>query len=485
MNERATKVKILLSSEKCFHLSKQIPISNNAFFCSKCGILSYHNHNKVSHFTRASNIHISDSDALSTIDILKNFYIQHIKEIGTIPLIPDWYINIRKKVLNFINYLAKQFNASNQTYYQAIAFADEVFVRKNKNLSRQPKKIYLLAIGCFILAHKFIEIDKGRCIIEDKTFVKISQYLKIDFSINDLKKYEIKCIKTLQYNLNKQSIFDILKYIKYSGFVFQYEIKANKKLINDIYKKVDELLQECILDSEFFFSYNIFQIAFSIIHYVRDSFGLDNTIMDDIINKEIYKLLQFDEYFYCYKKLQTLFSEEEKEKERNPKKTMTLPSQSPIETICFSPVKVRRKLTELPSSYRKTENVGSILKTFINKDESNDYYHVNSNKDNNAVEFNNINTTSGKKKPTKRLFSNNLVKSLDFNNNFSPLSTKTKHVKNSKSINDHYLSGNFSIKSLSSIKSDYTRNSNKIYLTKPTNLQMKLLQKLVLPKILC
>ena len=164
---------------------------------------------------------------------------------------------------------------------------------------------------------------------------------------------------------------------------------------------------------------------------------------------------------------------------------MTLPSQSPIETICFSPVKVRRKLTELPSSYRKTENVGSILKTFINKDESNDYYHVNSNKDNNAVEFNNINTTSGKKKPTKRLFSNNLVKSLDFNNNFSPLSTKTKHVKNSKSINDHYLSGNFSIKSLSSIKSDYTRNSNKIYLTKPTNLQMKLLQKLVLPKILC
>ena len=171
MNERATKVKILLSSEKCFHLSKQIPISNNAFFCSKCGILSYHNHNKVSHFTRASNIHISDSDALSTIDILKNFYIQHIKEIGTIPLIPDWYINIRKKVLNFINYLANQFNALNQTYYQAIAFADEVFVRKNKNLSRQPKKIYLLAIGCFILAHKFIEIDKGRCIIEDKKFV--------------------------------------------------------------------------------------------------------------------------------------------------------------------------------------------------------------------------------------------------------------------------------------------------------------------------
>lgn len=483
MNERATKVKILLSSEKCFHLTKQIPLSTNVYLCSKCGILSYHNQTKVSHFTRASNIHISDSDALSSVDILKNFYSQHIKERGTMPLIPDWYITIRKKVLNFISYLSQKFNASNQTYYQAIAFADEVFVKKNKNLTKQPKKVYLLAIGCFILAHKFNEIDIGKCIIEDKKFVKISEYLKIDFSINDLIKNEIKCVKILQYNLNKQSIFDIVKCIKYSGFVFQYELKGNKKLINDMYKKVDVILQDSILDSEFFFSYNFFQIAFSIIHYVRASFGLDNNIMENIINKEIYKVLQFDDYFYCYKKLQSLFVErEEEEKERNPKKTMTFSSNSPIETLCFSPVKTKRKLTDLPQSYRKTENVGNILKAFINKDESNDYYHINSNNDNNGVEYN-INTTSGKKKPTKRLFSNNLVRSLD-SNNFSPLSTKSKHLKNSKSINDNYLSSNFSLKSLSSIKGDYNRNY-KIYLTKPTNRQLKMIHKLVLPKILC
>lgn len=481
MNEM-TKIKIILSTEKCFHLTKQIPISNTVHFCSKCGILSYHNQTKASHFTRASNIHISDTDALSTIDMLKSFYIQHIKERGTMSLIPDWYITIRKKVIKFISYLSKQFNASNQTYYQTISYVDEVFVKKIKNLAKQPKKVYLLTIGCFILAHKFNEIDTGRCIIEDKKFEKISQYLNIDFSVKDLIKYELKCVKILKYNLNKLSIFDIVKCIKYSGFVFQYELKANKKLINEIYKKVDEILQQCILESEFFFSYNFFQITFSIIHYVRALFGLDNSIMDSIINKEIYRILEFDDYFYCYKKLQSFLMEEEEETEKNPKKTMTLPSNTPIETVCFSPVKTKRKLTDLPQSFRKTENVGKILKAFINKDVSNDYYHLNSNNDNNGVECN-INKTSGKKQPTRRLFSNNLVKSLECNN-FSPLSTRSKHLKNSKSINDNYLSNNYSLKSLSSIKSECNRNFNKIYLTKHSNRQLKI-NKLVLPKILC
>lgn len=490
MNEITTKLKVLLPTEKCFHVKFQIKLGQNVFYCSNCGIISYKTKKKVEYFTRSSKVKITSSIDVNLFEILDNCYKRNIKENENIQGFPRWYIQIRKKIINFLFLLSKKFYSKQKTVFLAISYTDEIFRKINKNFTKNRKKLYLYILSCFILAFKFNEIDDGLDIIQDKRIESILKNLKIEVSLSEIEKYEIKCLQLLEYNLNKCTLFDIISYLKISGFIFQNELKNKEKnLVNEIYEKIDQVVDLIISNYDFIERYNAYQIAFGIIHYVRIHFGLEENVMENVISNEIYKFIAFEDYYLCYKNIEKTYFKEEKEEEKNYSNIYTLPSQQRNNELSFkSPVKVRRKLTDEP--YRlyalsnRVNKVGKVLESFVNDKRNN----VNVN----TVEDEVVNTLTAKKKSSKSIFkesyTNRLKRGLQINNElFSPLTNKPKHCKNSQSINEfplHSLNNHFSFKSLSAVKSDLNNNFREIYLSKPINNKIKISKKLVLPKIL-
>lgn len=488
MNEISTKLKLLLSTEKCFHIKSQIKLEQNVFYCSKCGIISYKTKKKLEHFTRSNKVKLTCPIDINPFETLENCYKRNVKENEILQGFPKWYIQIRKKIINFLYLISKKFHSQQKTVFLAISYMDEIFRKKNKNFAKNRKKLYLYILSCFILAFKFNEIDNGLNIIEDNRIESICKYLKIEVSVSELDKYEIKCVKLLEYNLNKFTLFDIISYIKFSGFIFQNEIKNKEKnLVNEIYEKIDDILDLIISNSDFIERYNAYQIAFGIIHYVRIHFGLEENVMENLISNEIYKFIAFEDYYLCYKNIEKTYSREEKEEEKNYSNLYTLPSQQRNNDLSFkSPVKVKRKLTDEPYKVYALSNrvnkVGKVLDNFVNDKRNNV----------NAVETEVVNSLTAKKINSKSIFKNSytnrLMRNLQINNElFSPLINKSKHCKNSQSINEfssHSINNHFNLKSLSAVKSDLNTNFCKIYLSKPINNKIKISKKLVLPKIL-
>ena len=288
--------------------------------------------------------------------------------------------------------------------------------------------------------------------------------------------------------MNKFTLFDIISYIKFSGFIFQNEIKNKEKnLVNEIYEKIDDVLDLIISNSDFIERYNAYHIAFGIIHYVRIHFGLEENVMENLISNEIYKFIAFEDYYLWYKNIEKTYSREEKEEEKNYSNVYTLPSQQRNNDLSFkSPVKVKRKLTDEPYKVYALSNrvnkVGKVLDNFVNDKRNNV----------NTVETEVVNTLTAQKINSKSIFKNSytnrLMRNLQINNElFSPLINKSKHCKNSQSINEfssHSINNHFNLKSLSAVKSDLNTNFCKIYLSKPINNKIKISKKLVLPKIL-
>ena len=101
MNEISTKLKLLLSTEKCFHIKSQIKLEQNVFYCSKCGIISYKTQKKLEHFTRSNKVKLTCPIDINPFETLENCYKRNVKENEILQGFPKWYIQIRKKIINF------------------------------------------------------------------------------------------------------------------------------------------------------------------------------------------------------------------------------------------------------------------------------------------------------------------------------------------------------------------------------------------------
>ena len=245
--------------EYCNHL-KKFRINRYLKYCKNCGIFTFnqltHNNNKIKKNLIKPNSYKKSFD-FNPLEILHN------KEENSVKF-PKIYEKIRNNQISILFALFRKLHSSNETLYLSIYIMDKVFSTYHSKNIETTKKRNLITISSFILAFKYREIDNYKSRIDYSYFTQ-----KFNVHYKEIVKYELKCLKRIDYNFNVIDIYTYLHVILFCGFIFENEISSIS--IGQIYNDVN---------------FNNKQIAFSLISLIRDKYNLnENTFRKDILIK--------------------------------------------------------------------------------------------------------------------------------------------------------------------------------------------------------
>ncbi len=89
---------------------------------------------------------------------------------------------------------------------------------------------------------KFLEVDST---IPDLT--SFQHYYKIinSYTIEEIKKIELFCLKTFEYKINFTTVYDLLQYFNYFGYIFSDDFNSIEeyKRASEIYLIISEILE--------------------------------------------------------------------------------------------------------------------------------------------------------------------------------------------------------------------------------------------------
>ena len=209
--------------------------------------------------------------------------------------IQNSYLKIRKIVMTYLQKLSMKMKYSDSTFYRALYYLDNTM---RTIVDINSKQILYFTIAFFIISGKYNENDIFEPDLND--FIQFHE--KYILQIDEMIKYEIICLQLIDYNLINYSSYDWLMVLLSNGFIFEDEI-SNKpsNIINNIYNYIKKCLA-LITAKSFFFQYNPFKIAFSLIQIGREKYiGEDDGKYFKFI-KDLYKV-KFSDYENCYKEI--------------------------------------------------------------------------------------------------------------------------------------------------------------------------------------
>ena len=167
------------NKEYCNHL-KKFRINKYLKFCKNCGIFTF---NQLTHNNKKS-------FDFNPLEILHN------KEENSIKF-PKIYEKIRNNQISILFALFRKLHSSNETLYLSIYIMDKVFSTYHSKSIETTKKRNLITISSFILAFKYREIDNYKSRIDYSYFTQ-----KFNVHYKEIVKYELKCLKRIDYNFN-------------------------------------------------------------------------------------------------------------------------------------------------------------------------------------------------------------------------------------------------------------------------------------------
>ena len=209
--------------------------------------------------------------------------------------IQNSYLKIRKIVMTYLQKLSMKMKYSDSTFYRALYYLDNTM---RTIVDINSKQILYFTIAFFIISGKYNENDIFEPDLND--FIQFHE--KYILQIDEMIKYEIICLQLIDYDLINYSSYDWLMVLLSNGFIFEDEI-SNKpsNIINNIYNYIKKCLA-LITAKSFFFQYNPFKIAFSLIQIGREKYiGEDDGKYFKFI-KDLYKV-KFSDYENCYKEI--------------------------------------------------------------------------------------------------------------------------------------------------------------------------------------
>lgn len=171
------------------------------------------------------------------------------------------YLKIRSSIIKNMKNICSHFSLSLKTYFLSIQYLDKIC-----SFSYSFEKNILIQIStfCIILATKFVENKKKAMDVQTILREKISKNFSYD---------EIYVLKLLNYDLNLNTSYDILKDILYYGFIFENE-NINFKKLNLLYNNIINILY-ILSESNAYINMSPKQISLAIIGYCRELLGLN------------------------------------------------------------------------------------------------------------------------------------------------------------------------------------------------------------------
>ena len=186
------------------------------------------------------------------------------------------YLKHRKTLILKLQKLMKLFNYYDATFFETLFFLD-IYLSHDMTEDMSQKKILYYLVGYFLCVIKLKEID-----ILEPTFESLIGLSKsIYLSKNKIVKYEIICLKRINYNIFSYSPYDWIMILLSNGVIFNCEIENNNEIIlikghrhsivNAI-KKYSKKLLLSITIKPIFFKYAPMYIALSLIQISREKY---------------------------------------------------------------------------------------------------------------------------------------------------------------------------------------------------------------------
>ena len=312
----------------------------NHSFCKKCGCIILKDVEKNIFYTIKSKPNRLPYD-LSPITVIRNmknkteenypFIYQeyninkadtYIKEKSLKSI--NLYLRHRKMLLLKLQKLVKAFDYCDVVFYQSLFYLD-TYLSHHINEDISEKKLLYYLIGYFLCSVKLKENDVFEPPLD--SFYDLSK--GIFLFPERIAHYEVRCLKSINYNIFSYSAYDWLTQLISNGIVFNCEIKNpneliivhghHHSLINTINKYAINILLN-LTSKSLFFKYSPMYLAFSIIQIAREKYIEQNMINEklffDLIN--LYGVNPND-YKKCYEEIkdeinsEKIISSEDKE----------------------------------------------------------------------------------------------------------------------------------------------------------------------------
>ena len=291
-------------------------------------------------------------------------------------------IKRKNLILNMKKFLIK-YNFEYKILFIAVYFMDNILFKLNFH----SKDLDSIAIGCLILAVKFY--DKNGKIPNLNFFQEILPNYS-NFTLNEIKKIEILCLKYLNYNLNFPQPLNFIEILLLNGIVFTNDLiylNVNSKIYNLPFK----IYEKIILANADYLKFNPFYLAFAFVAVSRKLFSLEkwNTFFNSIFN------VSFEEIEYIYNEIPNLIIKHEQFNNNN------------------SNILIYEKKINKNNIYNKMKNNNILNQAFCKT------LNSNKNKNNNNNDNNKSNIIYKANKNISFTKNNNNINNNINNNNFS------------------------------------------------------------------
>ena len=171
------------------------------------------------------------------------------------------YLKFRKAQIKNMKLICNNFNLSPKTYHLSVQYLDKICSAMN---SFNKETLLQISTFCIILASKFNEIAPKSLEVQSTLKNKASKNYKVD---------EIYILKLLDYDLNQNTAYDLLSEMLNCGLVFEDEVFDYKKF-DEVYSMILKILY-IFSENNSYLDLNNYQIAVSIIGFIRELLGLE------------------------------------------------------------------------------------------------------------------------------------------------------------------------------------------------------------------
>ena len=243
-------------------------INNAVFYCEDCSSFILHskteeklNNSKAFLIARSSNY--INSNHLPKKPFFTCLFQEKINNCySCYPFLnKKCYLKYRKSQIKNMKLICTNFKLSPKTYYLSIHYLDKIC--SDMNLFNK-ETLLQISTFCIILASKFNETAPKSLEVQSSLKNQASKNYKVD---------EIYILKLLDYDLNQCTAYDILSEMLNCGLVFEDENIDYKKL-DEVYFMILKILY-IFTENNSFLDFDYYQIAISIIGFIRDLLGLE------------------------------------------------------------------------------------------------------------------------------------------------------------------------------------------------------------------
>ena len=302
----------------------------NHSFCEKCGCVLLKNHEGSIYFTLKPKQKRQPYD-LSPIEFIRHMKKKteekyphiyeefnlsknddHIKEKTMKSL--NIYLKYRKMILIKLQKLMKIFDYCDVTFYQTLFFLDTYLSHKMTEDTSEKTILYYL-VGYFLCAVKIKETDIYEPSLD--SFFDLSKGIYL--STSKIAYYEVRCLKSIHYNIFSYSAYDWISQLISNGVVFNCEVNNNNEvilirghrhsLVNTINKYAVKLLLN-LTNRIIFFKYSPMHVAISLIQITREKY-INKAMIKQNLFLNLINLygIKFDDYKKCYEEIKAEIKE--------------------------------------------------------------------------------------------------------------------------------------------------------------------------------